>query len=115
MSRALEPQTAAAVFFALGDPTRLSLLARLSLGPALSATQLAQGAGVTRQAITKHLAVLEDAGLVVSTRHGRDVLYVLEAARVDAARAFLDGVSQGWDRAIARLQRLVEDGEDDDG
>jgi DNA-binding transcriptional ArsR family regulator len=96
------------VFFALGDTTRLSVVRKLADGRALSATALSDGADVTRQAIVKHLHVLEGAGLVTRDKQGREVLYTLEAPRLDEARAFLDGVSAGWDRAIARLRDLVE-------
>ena len=108
MSKARE-QRAARVFFALGDGTRLSVVQKLGAGGALSATSLSDGAKVTRQAIVKHLGVLEGAGLVTPARRGREVLYALEPQRLDEARAFLDGISAGWDRAIERLRRLVED------
>lgn len=106
MSRA--PKRAAEVFFALGDETRLSVVRKLGAGVALSATALSDGAEVTRQAIVKHLQVLEGAGLVTHEKRGREVLYALEARRLDEARAFLDGVSAGWDRAIERLRGMVE-------
>ena len=96
------------VFFALGDETRLALVRQLGAGVPLSATALSDGADVTRQAIAKHLQVLEDAGLVAHAKQGREVLYQLEAPRVVEAREFLDGISAGWDRAIARLRHLVE-------
>jgi DNA-binding transcriptional ArsR family regulator len=108
MSRA---EAVADVFFALGDGTRLSVVTRLAASGALSAKALSEGAHVTRQAIVKHLQVLEDAGLVTSEKAGREVLYALEARRLADARAFLDGISAGWDRAIDRLRRLVEDEE----
>jgi DNA-binding transcriptional ArsR family regulator len=95
------------VFFALGDGTRLSVVRKLA-GGALSATTLSDGAKVTRQAIVKHLQVLEGAGLVTTAKRGREVLYALEPERLDAARAFLDGVSTSWDRAIERLRNSVE-------
>jgi DNA-binding transcriptional ArsR family regulator len=63
---------------------------------------------VTRQAIVKHLQVLEGAGLVTHKKRGREVLYALEPRRLGEARAFLDAVSAGWDRAIERLRELVE-------
>lgn len=107
MSKARE-QAAADVFFALGDGTRLSVVRKLSASGALSATMLADGARVTRQAIVKHLQVLEEAGLVSHEKRGREVLYGLEARRLEQARVFLDGVSAGWDRAIERLRRMVE-------
>jgi len=96
------------VFFALGDETRLSVVTKLSAGPALSATALSEGAHVTRQAILKHLNVLEGAGLVTHEKRGREVLYALELSRFDEARTFLDRVSASWDRALERLRQLVE-------
>ncbi len=108
MSKAADAEASAAVFFALGDVTRLSLVQKLGEGTARSATSLAEESTVSRQAVTKHLRVLEDAGLVTTVKQGREVLYVLDAGAVDDARAFLDGISAGWDRAIARLKLLVE-------
>src|SRR3954462_3293422 len=107
MSR-LPEQAVSDVFFALGDGTRLSVMRKLGAGGALSATALSDGAKVTRQAIAKHLQVLEGAGLVTHEKHGREVLYLLEARRFDDAGAFLEGISAGWDRAIERLRALVE-------
>lgn len=98
------------VFAALGDETRLRLVRRLGQGPALSVAQLSEGLPVTRQAVSKHLRVLQGAGLVTPTKRGREQLYVLEAGRVDDARVFLDGISAGWDKALARLKALVEAG-----
>jgi DNA-binding transcriptional ArsR family regulator len=105
----MREQTVANVFFALGDGTRLSLVTKLGKGGARSATALAAGANVTRQAIVKHLQVLESAGLVTNAKCGREVLFALEPGRLEQARAFLDGVSAGWDRAIERLRGMVED------
>jgi DNA-binding transcriptional ArsR family regulator len=96
------------VFFALGDETRLAVVRKLGDGKALSATSLSSGAKVSRQAIAKHLQVLEGAGLVSHERRGREVLYSLEARRLEEARAFIDAVSAGWDRAIERLRQQVE-------
>ena len=89
----------------------LAVVQKLGAGGALSATALSGGAKVTRQAIVKHLQVLEGAGLVTPARHGREVLYALEPRRLEDARAFLDGISAGWDRAIERLRLLVEEPE----
>ena len=95
------------VFFALGDETRLALLRKLGSGPA-SATALAAGEAISRQAIVKHLHVLEGAGLIKHARHGREVLYDLEARRLRDARAYLDALSARWDRALERLRSFVE-------
>jgi DNA-binding transcriptional ArsR family regulator len=107
MSKELNPAVAE-VFSALGDETRLSVLARLGAG-ARSATALSSGARVTRQAIVKHLQVLENAGLITHRKRGREVLYALEARRLDEARAFLEMMSARWDRAISRLLEMVEE------
>ena len=99
---------AAPVFAALGEKTRLALVDRLSAGGPLSIVQLSSGAAVTRQAITKHLQVLTDAGLVHDVRRGRERIFELEDARLDEARRCLDQISQRWDEALDRLRRLVE-------
>ena len=99
----------AEVFFALGDDTRLSVVQRLGRDGSLSATSLSLGARVTRQAIVKHLQVLEGAGLVRHQKRGREVLYAINPGRLDDARTFLDGISASWDRAIERLRQLVEE------
>jgi len=96
------------VFFALGDATRLAVVRKLGSGVALSATSLSDAAPVSRQAIAKHLQVLESAGLVTHEKRGREVLYKLDAQRLDEARAFIDAISAGWDRAIDRLRTHVE-------
>ena len=96
------------VFFALSDETRLALVSKLRVR-ALSATSLSQGGPVTRQAVLKHLQVLEGAGLVSHQKHGREVLYTLEARRLEEAQVFLNQISAGWDRAISRLQNMVEE------
>jgi DNA-binding transcriptional ArsR family regulator len=108
MSKTRE-QALLGVFFALGDGTRLSVVRKLGAGVALSATAMSEGANVTRQAIVKHLQVLKGAGLVTHEKRGREVLYTLEPRRLREARAFLEGVSAGWDRAIERLRRMVEE------
>jgi DNA-binding transcriptional ArsR family regulator len=97
------------VFAALGDETRLSIVARLCAGEPRSISQLTEGQGVTRQAVTKHLHVLEGAGLVRRVRHGREVLYELEPARLDEARRYLERISAEWDEALSRLRTLVEE------
>ena len=104
----MSKRSVAEVFSALGDETRLAVVRKLGKAP-LSATALTGGAGVTRQAIAKHLAVLEGAGLVTHEKRGREVLYLLDAHRLRGARAYLDAVSAQWDRRIDRLRRLVEE------
>jgi len=98
----------APVFAALGDETRLRILAKLSTGGPLSITQLTDGETVTRQAITKHLAVLADAGLVHDVRRGRERHWELDLAPLGVVRSCLDLVSQRWDQRLERLRSLVE-------
>ncbi|MGX9217772.1 ArsR/SmtB family transcription factor [Massilia varians] len=98
----------AQLFAALGDGVRLQLINRLLAAGAVSATVLADGEAISRQAIVKHLQVLESAGLVTHRRQGREVLYALEPRRLQEARAYLDAVSAHWDGSLARLRRLVE-------
>jgi DNA-binding transcriptional ArsR family regulator len=107
-SAALRTPEAAPVFAALGDPTRLALLRRLSAGP-LSITRLSEGTGVTRQAITRHLDALGRAGLVRDTRRGRERVFALEPRRLQKARQYLDHVAAQWDAAAARLKAFVEE------
>jgi DNA-binding transcriptional ArsR family regulator len=95
-------------FAALGDETRLRLLARLAERSPQSIAQLTEGSHVTRQAITKHLTVLRGAGLVRSTPRGRQHLFSFEPRALDDVRQYLDGVSEQWDRALARLKAFVE-------
>ena len=99
----------APVFAALGDETRLRIIAKLSTGGPLSITQITDGEQVTRQAITKHLGVLADAGLVRDRRRGRERLWELDPGPLDTARSCLDAVAQAWNRRLARLEALVED------
>jgi DNA-binding transcriptional ArsR family regulator len=99
---------AAPVFAALGDPTRIRLVARLCTEGPLSIARLSDGTGVTRQAITKHLDAMAHAGLVNSARSGRERVWELETKRLEEARRCLDQISVQWDRAITRLRALVE-------
>lgn len=101
-------QKSAPVFAALGDPTRLRLLAALCAGGALSIAQLTTGTAITRQAVTKHLQVLADAGLVRDSWQGRERQWELEPSRLDEARRALDAIAAQWDQALARLKRFVE-------
>lgn len=99
---------AAPVFAALGDQTRLSLVFRMGAGDPLSISALASGTEMTRQAITKHLQVLEAVGLVASRRQGRERLWVLEAERVREAQRWLDMIGSQWDAALGRLKASLE-------
>ncbi len=96
------------LFAALGDGTRLRLIQRLSVGHPCSISELSAKSRVTRQAITKHLRVLENAGLIESARRGRETRFTFSPARLDAARDYLDEVAQQWDDALARLKAHVE-------
>lgn len=98
----------APIFAALGDRTRLSLLTRLSDGQTRSIAKLSADTALTRQAITKHLRVLESAGLVNSLRTGRESQFTFRPESVVEARSYLDGVSAHWDDALSRLRALVE-------
>ena len=98
----------APIFAALGDQTRLALIARLGGGSPLSISRLTQGLALTRQAITKHLRVLENAGLVRGVRHGRERHFELEPEALDDARSALESISRQWDDALARLKSFVE-------
>jgi DNA-binding transcriptional ArsR family regulator len=97
----------AQLFSALGDVTRLWLVSQLGEVPR-SATALSEASPLTRQAIVKHLHVLETIQLVTSRREGREVIYALDPDRLGEAQAFLAQISAGWDRAIERLRTSVE-------
>ena len=95
-------------FAALGDETRLLLVAKLSRGRPYSISQLTRGSKLTRQAITKHLRVLENVGIVHSVRRGRESLFEFNPEPMDELRAYLDRVSVEWDHALGRLKAFVE-------
>jgi len=99
---------AAPVFAALGDETRMRLIAVLCAGSALSIAQLTDGTEITRQAVTKHLQVLADAGLVRDIKQGRERLWEFEPTRLEEARRSLEMVAQQWDQALMRLKRKLE-------
>jgi DNA-binding transcriptional ArsR family regulator len=105
----VEPTSSAPLFAALGDRTRIRLVSRLCDDGPMSITRLAAGFNVTRQAITKHLRVMEEAGLVRSARRGRESVWQLDQRRLEQARRYLDLVSKQWDEALERLRELVED------
>jgi DNA-binding transcriptional ArsR family regulator len=99
---------AAPVFAALGDATRLRLVGRLARGEPLSITRLSQGSAITRQAVTKHLHVLAAAGLVESSRLGREQLWALNPRQLAEARRALDLIGAQWESALARLKAALE-------
>jgi DNA-binding transcriptional ArsR family regulator len=104
-----QPRSPAVVFAALGDPTRLALVGKLSAGIPLSIARLAEDSDLTRQAVTKHLRVLETSGVVSKRQSGRESLYQLRPAAIHDMRAYLDDVARQWDDALARLKAFVED------
>ena len=105
---AAKQRTQALVFAALGDATRLSLVAKLCDRRPYSISQLTQGSRLTRQAITKHLRVLETAGMVHSVRTGRESRFQFDPQPIEGIKQYLDLVSEQWDQALARLKSLVE-------
>ncbi|MDQ2870588.1 MAG: metalloregulator ArsR/SmtB family transcription factor [Acidobacteriota bacterium] len=106
---AAKVERARTVFSALGDETRMALVARLSAGGPQSITQLTTRADVTRQAITKHLDVLASAGLVKDSRRGRERIWELDPTRLTEAGRTLDQISRRWDEALDSLRKFVED------
>ena len=106
---ATELLNSAPLFAALGDTTRLRLVYRLYAEGSASISRLTAGTGVTRQAITKHLRVMQNSGLVRSTRRGRERIWQLNQQRLQDARRHLHLISKQWDDALARLRKFVED------
>jgi DNA-binding transcriptional ArsR family regulator len=104
--RAREPL--AGVFAALGDPTRLRLVAVLCAGGAFSIAQLTANTDMTRQGVTKHLQVLAEAGIVRDLRAGRERLWQLDPARIAEARRTLDLIGRQWETALGKLKHFVE-------
>jgi DNA-binding transcriptional ArsR family regulator len=99
---------AAPVFAALGDATRLRLIALLCAGGAASIAQLTAGTDVTRQAVTKHLQVLADAGLVRDIKLGRERFWEFDPLQLEEARHSLETISQQWDFALGKLKLALE-------
>ena len=97
------------IFAALGDETRIRLVSRLCVEGPQSITALAAGTRVTRQGITKHLHVMEQAGLIRSHRDGREVIWELQKRRLSVAQNYLNQISRHWDQAIEKLRVLVEE------
>src|SRR5437867_9675270 len=98
----------APIFAALGDAIRLGLVARLARGDTFSIAQLTENTFVTRQAVTRHLEVLAQAGLVRGTRRGREHLWQFEPARLALAQRSLEQISSWWDEKLAALKEKVE-------
>ncbi len=107
--RRVRLQSRAPAFAALGDETRLTLVAKLCSGERYSISQLTEGSRLTRQAITKHLRVLELAGIVHSIRRGRENLFKFDPQPIEGMKEYLDLVSEQWDQALSRLKSFVED------
>jgi DNA-binding transcriptional ArsR family regulator len=108
VQRGAAQRSHAVVFAALGDTTRLAIVARLADGEPCSIVELTDGSQLTRQAVTKHLRVLEDVGLVRGVRAGRENLFELDPKPLAAAKSYLESVSQQWDETLARLKAFVE-------
>ena len=106
--REREIERRAVVFAALGDETRLRLIAVLCVGGSMSIAQLTSGTEITRQAVTKHLHVLANAGLVHDVKVGRERRWAFEPAHLEEARRSLDVIAQQWDHALNKLKMAVE-------
>jgi DNA-binding transcriptional ArsR family regulator len=107
-SSAGKPRIQASVFAALGDETRLALVAKLASGQPHSISQLTKGSKLTRQAISKHLCVLKTAGMVRSVRAGRENRFQFSPQPMEEAKEYLDFVSGQWDQALSRLKAFIE-------
>lgn len=103
------PVQAAIVFAALGDEKRLWLAAKLCASGPLSIAALTEGSKVTRQGVTKHLRVMEEAGLVSSVRAGREALWEMHPRKLHEAQRYLEQISAQWDGALGKLKAMVEE------
>ena len=101
-------ETLAHIFAALGDPTRLRLVAVLCAGGAFSIAQLTASTDISRQGVTKHLQVLAAAGVVTDIKLGRERHWQLDAAQIDEAKHALDVIGQEWEMALGRLKAFAE-------
>lgn len=108
-SLAFKSEKQAPIFAALGDPTRLSLVAKLIDGKPHSISTLTEGTKISRQAITKHLSVLQNVGLVTSTREGRESLYELDPQPLHSLKEYLDIIASQWDHTLQGLKAFVEE------
>lgn len=107
-SAALKTERQATIFAALGDPTRLSLVSKLIDGKAHSISTLASDTHITRQAVTKHLRVLENVGLVTNLKSGRESLYELDTKPLASIQEYLDIIANEWDKSLKDLKAFVE-------
>ena len=107
-SQALPGPELAPVFFALGDKTRLRLIAVLCAGGVFSIAQLTANTQITRQAVTKHLQVLAEAGLVKDLKIGRERLWQFDPVQLEAARRSLEIIGRQWEQALGKLKAAVE-------
>ncbi|MFG2562982.1 ArsR/SmtB family transcription factor [Streptomyces sp. NPDC048496] len=101
------------VLVALADPTRRQLLDLLAAQGEVTATKLAERVPVSRQAVVKHLAVLDAAGLVSGRRVGREVRYAVQPAALDATARWMAALAADWDRRLADIKRIAEAAERD--
>jgi DNA-binding transcriptional ArsR family regulator len=102
-------QNAAPMFAALGDPTRLQLLMRLAASGPESIAQMSEKSVVTRQAITRHLQVLSEAGFVAGERRGREHIWRVQPRRFRDVQVHLERISRHWDDALARLRKFIQE------
>ena len=103
-----KPQSVARVFAALGEPTRLKLVAVLCAGGAFSIAQLTANTNISRQAVTKHLHVLADAGVARGKKAGRERLWQLDPVRIEEAKRTLEVIGRQWEVALGKLKSFVE-------
>lgn len=108
-SAAFKIEQQAPLFAALGDPTRLSLVSKLIDRKPHSISTLALGSKITRQAVTKHLTVLESVGLVSKSKTGRESLYELNPKPLESLQEYLDVIAAQWDQALENLKNFVEE------
>lgn len=106
MTRTRSPTT----FWALSDPMRIEILDRIAAGSEATVTQLAAAMPITRQAVTRHVGTLREAGLVVGARQGREHRYWVDRGPLDDARRWLHARTTSWERALARLSEHLESG-----
>lgn len=98
-----------AVFTALADPNRRTVLERLALAGEGTATTIAEELPISRQAVVKHLAHLDRARLVQARRRGREVRYSVHPGRLAATAQGIEAIAAGWDRTLLALKRIAEE------